>query len=133
MRVLGPAPTDASARIPADVTDVTAEMVRDAVLHSKVSPAYVAGPDLCNYRADFSTLEENFPELSLRWSVGGIEQLICAYIKHGLTYDDFRSSRFVRLRRIRQLLSVGIVGEMPRRQHGAQFLAPGTHAAHTSH
>ena len=52
------------------VRDV-AEMVRDAVLHSKASLAYIAGPDLRNYRVDFSTLEENFPELSLRWSGGG--------------------------------------------------------------
>ena len=39
-----------------------------------------------------------------------------AYTKYGLTYDDFISSRFVRLRRIRELLSAGIVDEMLRRQ-----------------
>ena len=52
------------------VRDV-AGTVRDAMLYSRVSLAYVAGPDLCNYRVDFSRLEENFPEISLRWSVRG--------------------------------------------------------------
>ena len=37
----------------------------------------------------------------------GIEELAGAYTKYGLTYDDFTSSRFVRLRRIRELLTAG--------------------------
>ena len=46
----------------------------------------------------------------------GIDELAGAYTKYGLTYDDFTSSRFVRLRRIRELLSAGVVDEMLRRQ-----------------
>ena len=42
-----------------------AEMVRDAVPGSKVSLADGAGPDLRNYRVDFSKLAETFPELNL--------------------------------------------------------------------
>ena len=76
-----------------------------------------AGPDLRNYRVDFSKLVETFPQLNLSWSVrDGIEELVGAYAKYGLTYDDFLSSRFVRLRRIRELLSAGLVDEMLRRQ-----------------
>ena len=41
-----------------------------------------------------------------------------AYTKYGLTYDDFVSSRFVRLRRIRELLDAGLVDEMLRRPPG---------------
>ena len=48
----------------------------------------------------------------------GIEELVGAYAKYGLTYDDFTSSRFVRLRRIRELLSAGLVDEMLRRTAG---------------
>ena len=85
-----------------------AEMVRDAVPGSTVSLAEGAGPDLRNYRVDFSKLAGTFPDLSLRWSVReGVEELAGAYTKYGLTYDDFVSSRFVRLRRIRELLSAG--------------------------
>jgi len=98
------------------VRDV-AEMVRDAVPGSTVSLADSAGPDLRNYRVDFAKLTGTFPGLRLRWSVrDGIDELVGAYAKHGLTHEDFLSSRFVRLRRIRELLSAGIVDEMLRRR-----------------
>jgi nucleoside-diphosphate-sugar epimerase len=94
-----------------------AEMVREAVPGSKVSFAEGAGPDLRNYRVDFAKLNETFPDLRLRWSVReGIDELRGAYTRHGLTLADFMSSRFVRLRRIRELLSAGIIDEMLRRQ-----------------
>jgi nucleoside-diphosphate-sugar epimerase len=96
-----------------------AEMVRDTVPGSTVSLAEGAGPDLRNYRVDFSKLTGTFPELRLRWTVReGVDELAAAYTKYGLTYDDFTSSRFVRLRRIRELLSTGVVDEMLRRKAG---------------
>ncbi len=94
-----------------------AEMVRDSVPGSKVSFAEGAGPDLRSYRVDFSKLNETFPDLKLRWSVReGVDELLAAYTQYGLTSGDFMSSRFVRLRRIRELLSAGMVDEMLRRQ-----------------
>ena len=104
-----------------------AELVRGEVAGSRVSFAEGAGPDLRNYRVDFSKLAGTFPDLRLRWSVReGIGELIGAYAKYGLTYDDFMSSRFVRLRRIRELLSVGVVDEMLRRQAGGPLPVPGS-------
>jgi nucleoside-diphosphate-sugar epimerase len=98
-----------------------AELVREAVPGSTVSLAASAGPDLRNYRVDFSKLTGTFPDLRLHWSVrDGIDELVGVYSKHGLTYEDFLSSRFVRLRRIRELLSAGIVDEMLRRQAAGQ-------------
>ena len=106
-----------------------AHMVRDAVPGSKVSLADGAGPDLRDYRVDFSKLVDTFPQLNLGWHVkDGIGELAGAYAKYGLTYDDFLSSRFVRLRRIRELLSAGLVDEMLRRQTAEPFPAPGTGA-----
>jgi nucleoside-diphosphate-sugar epimerase len=105
------------------VRDV-AEMVRNAVPGSTVSLADSAGPDLRNYRVDFSKLTGTFPDLSLRWNVReGIDELASAYSKYGLTYEDFLSSRFVRLRRIRELLTAGVVDEMLRRQAGEPLKA----------
>jgi nucleoside-diphosphate-sugar epimerase len=102
-----------------------AEMVRDAVPGSTVSFAEGAGPDLRNYQVDFSKLNETFPDLNLRWDVRqGIDELIGAYAEHGLTYDDFTSSRFVRLRRIRELLSVGLLDEMLHRRTSGRFPRP---------
>jgi nucleoside-diphosphate-sugar epimerase len=108
-----------------------AEMVRDAVPGSTVSLAEGAGPDLRNYRVDFSKLEATFPDLKLRWSVReGVGELAAAYAKYGLTYEDFVSSRFVRLRRIRELLSAGLVDESLRRQTSEPFPAPGAEVPH---
>ena len=103
-----------------------AEMVREAVPGSRLSFADGAGPDLRNYRVDFSKLAETFPDLNLRWNVReGIEELVGAYAKHGLSYDDFISSRFVRLRRIREFLSAGLLDDMLRRQTSTPFPAAG--------
>jgi nucleoside-diphosphate-sugar epimerase len=108
-----------------------AELVRDAVAGSAVSLADSAGPDLRNYRVDFSKLTETFPDLRLRWSVrDGIDELVGAYSKHGLTYEDFLSSRFIRLRRIRELLSAGILDEMLRLQASGHLSAPDAEITH---
>jgi len=108
-----------------------AELVRGAVAGSRVSFAEDAGPDLRNYRVDFSKLNETFPDLNLRWCVrDGIDELVGAYTEHGMTYDDFISSRFVRLRRIRELLSAGLLDDMLRRHARGSVPAPGAETAH---
>jgi nucleoside-diphosphate-sugar epimerase len=94
-----------------------AEMVREAVPESKLTFAEGAGPDLRNYRVDFSKLTDTFPELRLRWTVGkGIDELTAAYHAYGLSREDFASSRFVRLRRIRELSEAGVIDDMLRRR-----------------
>jgi nucleoside-diphosphate-sugar epimerase len=104
-----------------------AEMVRDAVPGSTLSFAAGAGPDLRNYKVDFSKLGDTFPDLRLRWTVrDGVAELAAAYERHGLTLDDFNSAQFVRLRRIQQLLSLGLVDDQLRRQTDDQFPAPGS-------
>jgi nucleoside-diphosphate-sugar epimerase len=103
-----------------------ADVVRDAVPGSQVSLAKDAGPDLRNYRVDFSKLARTFPDLNLSWRMrDGVDELVGAYAKHGLTYDDFRSARFVRLRRIRELLSASLVDEMLYRRTSEPFPMPG--------
>jgi nucleoside-diphosphate-sugar epimerase len=107
-----------------------ADLVRDAVPGSRVSLAEGAGPDLRNYRVDFSKLAGTFPDLNLRWRVSdGVNELVGAYATHGLTYDDFMSARFVRLRRMRELVSAGLLDEMLRRQTSGSFPMPGAEIA----
>jgi nucleoside-diphosphate-sugar epimerase len=104
-----------------------AELVRTKVAGATVSLAEGAGPDLRDYRVDFSKLAETFPELVLTWSVSaGVDQLVDAYAEYGFVYEDFVSSRFVRLRRIRELLSAGLIDDMLRRQTTEQFPPPGS-------
>jgi len=102
-----------------------AEMVREAVPGSELTFAEGAGPDLRNYKADFAKLNDTFPDLKMRWSVReGISELLAAYTAHGLSYDDFTSSRFVRLRRIRDLLDTGALDDLLRRQGDLPLAAP---------
>ena len=102
-----------------------AEMVREAVPGSQLTFAADAGPDLRNYRADFSKLTDTFPDLRMRWSVrDGIAELLAAYTKYALTYDDFTSPRFVRLRRIRELIDQGLLDDLLRRQGDLRPMSP---------
>jgi nucleoside-diphosphate-sugar epimerase len=97
-----------------------AEMVRAAVPGSTLSLAAGAGPDLRDYRVDFSKLEDTFPDLALQWSVpAGVAELVGAYTDFHFSHDDFEASTYVRLRRIRELLSAGLIDEMLRRQPGS--------------
>jgi nucleoside-diphosphate-sugar epimerase len=103
-----------------------AEMVRDAVPGSAVTLADSAGPDIRNYRVDFAKLSDSFPDLQLKWRVQeGVGQLARSYAEHGLTYADFTSSRFVRLRRIQELLADGLVDDMLYRQTLQPFAVAG--------
>jgi len=102
-----------------------AEMVREAVPGSELTFAEGAGPDLRNYQADFAKLNDTFPDLKMKWSVReGISELLAAYTAYGLTYDDFTSSRFVRLRRIRELLDAGAIDDLLRRKGDLLLTAP---------
>jgi len=103
-----------------------AEMVQAAVPGSGLSFADGAGPDKRDYRVDFAKLGDTFPELAMRWTVRtGIDELVAAYAKHDLTYDDFQSSRFVRLRRIRELVAAGLVDQTMRRLTASPLPHPG--------
>lgn len=93
-----------------------AELVGKAVSGAHVTFAEGAGPDVRNYRVDFSKLADVFPALRLEWSVGaGVEELVDAYDRYGMTRDDFLSSRFTRLRRVDELLRAGVVDDQLRR------------------
>ncbi|MFT5735371.1 MAG: hypothetical protein ACI8WY_004058, partial [Planctomycetota bacterium] len=45
------------------------------------------------------------------WTVRkGVEELFEAYKAHGLTLDEFTSSRYVRIRHVRDLIKSGQIG-----------------------
>lgn len=93
-----------------------AEMVRAAVPGSALSVADGAGPDLRNYRVDFAKLDDTFPALKLSWTTAaGVGELLAAYSRYGMTEEDFASARYVRLRKIRELLDAGQIDTNLRR------------------
>ncbi len=102
-----------------------AEIVRGKVPGSRLTIADGAGPDLRNYRVDFSKLTQTFPGLNLTWNLAaGVDELTAAYTTHHLTHDDFLSTRYVRLRRIQQLQAAGHIDTMLRRTPADQHPPP---------
>lgn len=83
-----------------------AELVRRAVPGSQVEHAQDAGPDKRCYRVNFAKIHRVIPEFVPRWTLAlGIEQLIRAFRDYGLDLADFDGPRFVRIKRIQQLIA----------------------------
>jgi nucleoside-diphosphate-sugar epimerase len=98
-----------------------ADIIEEVVPNSRVVLAAGGGPDRRSYRVDFAKLATTFPELTPSWTVrDGVEQLLVAFRRNGLTPETFQT-RYVRLQRIKQLLSTGHLDtELRRTTPGAE-------------
>jgi len=93
-----------------------ADMVRELVPGSTVRYAEGGGPDLRCYRVDCSKIRRAVPEFQPGWSVReGIQELLAAYREHGLTEQEFLSSRYLRIKRVMELKAAGELDETLRR------------------
>lgn len=102
-----------------------AEMVADVVPSSKVTYAGDASPDARNYRVDCDKIRSRLPDFQPRWTVRkGIEQVYEAFCHHGTSAEEFLSSQFIRLKRIRELQAAGALDEMLRWRATAGRPAP---------
>jgi nucleoside-diphosphate-sugar epimerase len=82
-----------------------AEIVAEVVPSSRIDYAPGGGPDARCYRVDCGKLRRVLPDFELRWNVHrGVEQLVDAYRRHRLTADDIERGKYIRLRRLRELL-----------------------------
>jgi nucleoside-diphosphate-sugar epimerase len=85
-----------------------AQMVADVVPNSQVTFAGDASPDARNYRVNCDKIRKVLPSFEPRWTVRkGVEEVYDAYCKHGTTSEEFLSSSFVRLKKIRELQNAG--------------------------
>jgi nucleoside-diphosphate-sugar epimerase len=85
-----------------------AEMVGEVVPDSVITYAEGGGPDLRCYRVDCGKIARALPEFQPRWTVRrGIEQLYAAYDRHGLSAFEFMGTKYLRIKRIKQLQSEG--------------------------
>jgi nucleoside-diphosphate-sugar epimerase len=92
-----------------------AEMVAEVVPSSRVTYAGNASPDTRNYRVDCEKIRARLPAFRPRWTVRqGIEQVYEAFCHHGTSAEEFLSSQFIRLKRIRELQTAGALDEMLR-------------------
>jgi nucleoside-diphosphate-sugar epimerase len=89
------------------VRDV-AEIVEDVVPGARASFAEGGGPDKRSYQVDCSKILGVLPEFEPRWTVRrGVEQLYEAYARNGLTFEEFTGTRYLRIKRIRELQEAG--------------------------
>lgn len=85
-----------------------ANLVAQVVPGSTVTFAPGAGTDLRNYRVSCDLIAAEIPEFRPRWTVReGVEQLVEAYRRYGLTIEAFTGERHQRLKRIRALREAG--------------------------
>lgn len=77
-------------------------------IDAPVTYAPGAGPDKRDYRVDFSRIRRLLPAFKPVWTIAsGIDELARDMRAHGLSVEDFEGPRYVRLKRIRQLLEAG--------------------------
>jgi nucleoside-diphosphate-sugar epimerase len=85
-----------------------AQMVSEVVPKSKVTYAGDASPDKRNYRVSCDKIAKRLPGYQPTWTVRkGIEQVYDAFRRHATSTEEFLSSQFVRLKRIRELQDSG--------------------------
>jgi nucleoside-diphosphate-sugar epimerase len=85
-----------------------AQMVAEVVPNSQVTFAGDASPDARNYRVNCDKIRKVLPTFRPRWTVRkGVEEVYDAYCRHGTTSEEFLSSSFVRLKKIRELQNAG--------------------------
>jgi nucleoside-diphosphate-sugar epimerase len=85
-----------------------AEIVRQVVPGSVVRYAEGGGPDPRCYRVDCGKIARALPEFRPQWTVRrGVEQLYAAYRQHGLSAFEFMGTKYLRIKRIKQLQSEG--------------------------
>jgi len=89
-----------------------AEIVRQVVPDSDVTYAEGGGPDLRCYRVDCGKIARVLPEFKPQWTVRqGVEQLYAAYHRYGLSAFEFMGTKYLRIKRIKQLQSEGRLDE----------------------
>ncbi len=87
-----------------------ARLVHERLPECEVSFAAEAGPDSRNYKVDSSKIFEHVPAFQPEWNARkGVDQLVGAYEKFGLTIDEFEGPRYNRIAHIRQLLEDGLL------------------------
>ena len=85
-----------------------AALVEGVVPGARASFAAGGGPDKRSYQVDCSKIGRVLPEFQPRWSARrGVEQLHDAYVRNGLTYEEFIGPRYLRINRVRELQGAG--------------------------
>jgi nucleoside-diphosphate-sugar epimerase len=91
-----------------EIADVVAEVVPD----SRIVYADGAGPDTRCYRVDCDKIRRTLPGFDPVWTLrAGVEEVYEALAATSLTLEEFSSSRFLRIERVKEQRSLGRLGE----------------------
>jgi nucleoside-diphosphate-sugar epimerase len=94
-----------------------ASIVEEIVPGSTVTYADGGSPDIRNYRVDCDKIARTLPAFQPEWTVRrSVEELYEAFLRHGLTLEDFLSRRFMRIQHVRELQAEGTLDERLRRR-----------------
>jgi nucleoside-diphosphate-sugar epimerase len=87
-----------------------AEIIEQIVPGARASFAEGGGPDKRSYQVDCSKIARVLPAAAPEWTVPrGVEELYDAYVRQGLTFDEFTGSRYLRIKRVQELQAAGRV------------------------
>jgi hypothetical protein len=89
-----------------------AEVFEQTVPGSRVVYADGAQPDTRCYRVDCEKIRRRLTAFEPQWTLRrGVEELYDAYVSEGLSLDDFESSRFLRIKRVKERQAEGRLDE----------------------
>jgi nucleoside-diphosphate-sugar epimerase len=89
-----------------DIADIVAEVVPNC----RIELASDAGPDTRSYRVSFEKIAKTLPAFRPQWDARkGAEQLYAAYMRAGITLEEFEGARYNRIAHIRKLLADNVL------------------------
>ncbi len=93
-----------------------ATIVEQVVPGSRVVYAEGGGPDTRCYRVSCDKIARTLPGFKPQWTVRrGVEELYAAIRRFGVTFEDFTSSRFLRVKHVKELQAAGLLDTTLRR------------------
>ena len=102
-----------------------ADMVAEVVPGSRVVYADGGQPDTRCYRVDCERIRAVLPSFEPQWTLRrGVEELHHAFTRQGLTLEDFLSSRFLRIKHVKELQAAGRLDESLRVQDDLPLAEP---------
>jgi len=89
-----------------------AEIVAEVVPGCRLAFSEDAGPDKRSYRVSFEKLARLLPAARPQWDARmGAHQLYAAYLRSGLTLEEFEGPRYQRVAHLKQLMAAGILDD----------------------
>jgi nucleoside-diphosphate-sugar epimerase len=89
-----------------------AQIIEEVVPGARASFAEGGGPDKRSYQVDCSKIQRVLPDFEPLWTVRrGVQELYEAYVRHGLTFDEFTGPRYLRIKRVQELQAASRVDD----------------------